>query len=162
METPPGNFLTYPEENRNQVGSYRRTFTVPEGWQDRQTFLAFEGVDSAFYLWINGKKVGYSQDSRTTAEFRITDFLIEGRKHRRSRSLSTQRRLLSRRPGYVASLRNFSRRLPLVRGSTRPAGYRSQRHPRERLHHQTAITQTDLQELRSQTPLGQNRTLFSA
>ncbi|WP_200389942.1 glycoside hydrolase family 2 TIM barrel-domain containing protein [Roseibacillus ishigakijimensis] len=78
MDTPPGNFLTYPEDNRNQVGSYRRTFTIPKDWQDRQTFIAFEGVDSAFYLWVNGEKVGYSQDSRTTAEFRITDFLKEG------------------------------------------------------------------------------------
>ena len=78
METPPGNFLTYPEDNRNQVGSYRRSFTIPAEWAERQTFLNFEGVDSAFYLWVNGKKVGYSQDSRTTATFRLTDFLIEG------------------------------------------------------------------------------------
>ena len=78
METPPGNYLTYPEDNRNQVGSYRRTFTIPNAWKERETFIAFEGVDSAFYLWVNGKKVGYSQDSRTTAEFRLTDFLIEG------------------------------------------------------------------------------------
>lgn len=78
METPPGNYLTFPKENRNQVGSYRRTFSVPADWKERQTFIAFEGVDSAFYLWVNGKKVGYSQDSRTTAEFLITDFLTEG------------------------------------------------------------------------------------
>ena len=78
MKTPPGNFLTFPEDNRNQVGSYRRTFTIPADWNNRQTFIAFEGVDSAFYLWVNGKKVGYSQDSRTTAEFRITDFLVAG------------------------------------------------------------------------------------
>ena len=78
METPPGNFLTFPEDNRNQVGSYRRTFTIPTEWTERQTFLNFEGVDSAFYLWVNGQKMGYSQDSRTTATFRLTDFLIEG------------------------------------------------------------------------------------
>lgn len=78
MGTPPGNFLTFPEENRNQVGSYRRDFTIPADWQQRETFLAFEGVDSAFYLWVNGEKVGYSQDSRTTAEFRLTDYLVEG------------------------------------------------------------------------------------
>jgi beta-galactosidase len=75
MGTPPGNFLTYPEDNRNQVGSYRHTFTIPGNWKGRETFLAFEGVDSAFYLWVNGKKVGYSQDSRTTAEFNISDHL---------------------------------------------------------------------------------------
>lgn len=78
MKTPPGNFLTFPEENRNQVGSYRRSFTLPDAWENRETYLAFEGVDSAFYLWVNGKKVGYSQDSRTTAEFRITDYLVAG------------------------------------------------------------------------------------
>ncbi|GHC60774.1 glycoside hydrolase family 2 TIM barrel-domain containing protein [Roseibacillus persicicus] len=78
MGTPPGNFLTYPEENRNQVGSYRRSFTVPAEWADRETFISFEGVDSAFYLWVNGEKVGYSQDSRTTAKFHITEFLVEG------------------------------------------------------------------------------------
>ena len=78
METPPGNFATFPEDNRNQVGSYRRSFTIPADWEKRETYLSFEGVDSAFYLWINGQKVGYSQDSRTTAEFRITDFLTTG------------------------------------------------------------------------------------
>ena len=65
----------------NPVGSYRRTFTVPEGW-DRGTgnriFLHFEGVDSAFYVWINGRQVGYSQGSRTPAEFDVSDFLIPG------------------------------------------------------------------------------------
>ena len=75
MTPPPGNFLTYPEENRNQVGSYRRNFTIPAEWKDRNTYLSFEGVDSAFYLWINGRKVGYSQDSRTTANFNITPYL---------------------------------------------------------------------------------------
>jgi beta-galactosidase len=75
MGTPQGNFLTFPEDNRNQVGSYRRAFTIPGNWEDRETFIAFEGVDSAFYIWVNGEKVGYSQDSRTTAEFRISDYL---------------------------------------------------------------------------------------
>ncbi|MDP0492226.1 MAG: glycoside hydrolase family 2 TIM barrel-domain containing protein [Verrucomicrobiota bacterium JB023] len=78
MDTPPGSFTNYPEDNRNQVGSYRRTFTIPANWQERETFIAFNGVDSAFSIWVNGEKVGYSQDSRTTAEFRITDFLAEG------------------------------------------------------------------------------------
>lgn len=78
MGVPPGSYLTFPEEHRNQVGSYRRNFTIPDTWQGRQCFLAFEGVDSAFYLWCNGKKVGYSQDSRTTAEFNLTPFLQAG------------------------------------------------------------------------------------
>ncbi|KPK74858.1 MAG: hypothetical protein AMJ79_12985 [Phycisphaerae bacterium SM23_30] len=62
----------------NPVGSYRRTFIVPDGWQGRQVFLVFDGVDSAFYLWVNGQKAGYSQGSRTPAEFNITKYLREG------------------------------------------------------------------------------------
>jgi beta-galactosidase len=62
----------------NTVGSYRREFTVPESWDDRQVLIHFAGVDSAFYLWINGEKVGYSQGSRTPAEFNITQYLLPG------------------------------------------------------------------------------------
>jgi beta-galactosidase len=65
--------------DRNPVGSYRTEFTVPDGWLGRQVFLHFDGVESAFYVWINGQMVGYSQDSRTPAEFNITRFLIPGR-----------------------------------------------------------------------------------
>ncbi len=63
----------------NSVGSYRTTFTLPEGWAGRQTFLHFDGVDSAFYLWVNGQKVGYNEDSRTDAEFNITKYVKPGR-----------------------------------------------------------------------------------
>ncbi|HRX78814.1 MAG TPA: glycoside hydrolase family 2 TIM barrel-domain containing protein, partial [Pirellulaceae bacterium] len=63
---------------RNQVGSYRRKFTVPAEWQQRRVIMHFEGVDSAFYLWVNGKQVGYSQDSRTPAAFDVTEFLVDG------------------------------------------------------------------------------------
>ncbi|MCF6357919.1 MAG: DUF4981 domain-containing protein [Draconibacterium sp.] len=62
----------------NPVGSYRRTFTVPENWDDRQIFIQFGAVKSAFYIWINGQKVGYSQGSKIPAEWDITDYLIEG------------------------------------------------------------------------------------
>lgn len=78
MDEPPGWFTNFPEENRNQIGSYRHRFTVPEDWKGRHTFIVFGGVDSAFYLWINGQKVGYSQDSRTPAEFDITPYLKDG------------------------------------------------------------------------------------
>lgn len=63
---------------RNPVGSYRRTFQVPPEWKGRQVFLQFDGVDSAFYLWINGRQVGYSQGSRTPAVFNITEYLEDG------------------------------------------------------------------------------------
>jgi len=64
--------------NNNPVGSYRRDFTVPELWEDRQVFLHFAGVRSAMYVWINGEKVGYSQGSKTPAEFNITRFVHHG------------------------------------------------------------------------------------
>ncbi|MBN2270225.1 MAG: DUF4981 domain-containing protein, partial [Sedimentisphaerales bacterium] len=60
------------------VGSYRTTFTIPKNWDGREVFIHFEGVASAFYLWINGQKVGYSQGSRTPAEFSITQYLKSG------------------------------------------------------------------------------------
>ncbi len=62
----------------NPVGSYRRMFTVPASWSGREVLLHFEGVDSAFYVWVNGERVGYSEDSRTPAEFNITRFLRPG------------------------------------------------------------------------------------
>jgi beta-galactosidase len=65
-----------PEEN--PTGCYRRTFFIPPDWKGRSVFLVFESVDSAFYVWVNGKQVGYSQDSRLSAEFDITSFLCPG------------------------------------------------------------------------------------
>ncbi|MBN2326084.1 MAG: DUF4981 domain-containing protein [Candidatus Omnitrophica bacterium] len=65
----------------NPVGSYRRSFMLPETWKDRQVFLHFDGVKSAFYLWINGQEAGYSQGSMTPAEFDVTDYLRPGENH---------------------------------------------------------------------------------
>ena len=62
----------------NPVGSYKRDFKIPKSWEGREVFINFGGVKSAFYLWINGEKVGYSQDSMTPAEFNITPFLKKG------------------------------------------------------------------------------------
>ncbi len=62
----------------NPVGSYRRTFNVPPAWKGRTVYLHFAGVDSAFYAWINGVKIGYNEDSRTPAEFNITPHLKPG------------------------------------------------------------------------------------
>jgi len=64
--------------DNNPVGSYRLDFDVPEAWTDRRVFIHFDGVESAFYLWINGKRVGYSQGSRTPAELDITAFVQPG------------------------------------------------------------------------------------
>ncbi len=62
----------------NPVGQYRRTFTVPKDWSGRRTFLHFEGVKSAHYVWINGELVGYKEDSFTPAEYDITKHLRPG------------------------------------------------------------------------------------
>jgi len=62
----------------NAVGSYRKSFTIPDSWDGRHIFLHFGGVRSAFYVWINGDFVGYSQGSKTPAEFDITDFVQIG------------------------------------------------------------------------------------
>ncbi|MCA9257854.1 MAG: discoidin domain-containing protein [Planctomycetales bacterium] len=66
-------------EYRNPVGSYRREFTIPDEWNQGEAFIHFGGVESAFYLWVNGKQVGYSQGSYTPAEFRLTPFLQAGK-----------------------------------------------------------------------------------
>lgn len=78
MGQPRREFTNAPENQRNPVGSYRHKFSVPDDWAGREVFLTFDGVRSAFYLWINGHKVGYSQDSRTPAEFNITPYLVDG------------------------------------------------------------------------------------
>lgn len=62
----------------NPTGCYRQTFTLNPGWIGRNIFLLFESVDSAFYLWVNGNPVGYSQDSRLPAEFDVTPYVHAG------------------------------------------------------------------------------------
>jgi beta-galactosidase len=74
---PPRDWTAY--ENRNETGSYRREFDLPPDWNGHEVFIHFGGVESAFYVWINGQRVGYSQDSYTPAEFRITPYLRPGR-----------------------------------------------------------------------------------
>lgn len=74
---PKTSYTTYKE--RNPVGQYRRTFMLPSGWKtDGQTFLRFEGVMSAFYVWINGERIGYSQGSMEPSEFNVTRWLKPG------------------------------------------------------------------------------------
>ena len=62
----------------NPTGSYRRAFIIPDSWDDRRTILRFDGVDSAFHLWINGREAGFSKGSRIPAEFDITDIVQVG------------------------------------------------------------------------------------
>jgi beta-galactosidase len=62
----------------NPVGQYVRTFEVPKSWEDQPVYISFQGVESAFYVWVNGDLVGYSEDSFTPAEFDLTPYLIDG------------------------------------------------------------------------------------
>ncbi len=87
--TPDYTNIRYPHANKwpkildrdtgrpdnNPVSSYRREFTVPEGWAGRDVILRFEGVGSAFYVWVNGKSVGYAEDSKLPSEFDVTPYL---------------------------------------------------------------------------------------
>ena len=77
MSTPPKSYTTYKE--RNPVGSYRRDFSVPATWNGRRIFITFDGVDAGFFIWVNGKKVGYSVNSRNAAEFDLTNYVKPGK-----------------------------------------------------------------------------------
>ncbi len=66
-----------PEDN-NPVGSYRKKFMLPDSWKGREVFINLGAVKSAFFIWINGRKVGYSEDSKLAAEFNITRYLQSG------------------------------------------------------------------------------------
>lgn len=77
MRVPPKDYTTY--EYRNEVGSYKRSFDIPASWDGRQMYISFDGVDSFFYLWINGQYVGFSKNSRDAARFDITPYVRRGR-----------------------------------------------------------------------------------
>ena len=87
MREPKKDWTTY--EERNPTGQYRRTFTLPDSWfatvsdgsplVSGQTFLRFEGVMSAFYVWVNGQRVGYSQGSMEPSEFNVTPYIKKGK-----------------------------------------------------------------------------------
>lgn len=63
----------------NPVGSYKRDFQVPDDWKGDEIYIHLGAVKSAFYIWVNGKKVGYSQGSKLPAEFRLTEFVQSGK-----------------------------------------------------------------------------------
>jgi beta-galactosidase len=68
----------YIQDHYNPVGSYKRDFRIPGEWNGKEVFLHFGGVSSAMYVWVNEELVGYSEDSKTPAEFNITSFLKPG------------------------------------------------------------------------------------
>ena len=72
------SWFTYNSSMPNPVGTYRRTFTIPSDWKGRTIYVRFNGVGHGYYLWINGQRIGYSEDSYLPSEFNITDYLVDG------------------------------------------------------------------------------------
>ena len=72
------SWFSYNSNMPNPVGTYRRKFTIPADWQDRTVYVRFNGVGHGYYLWINGQRVGYSEDSYLPSEFDITPYLSKG------------------------------------------------------------------------------------
>ena len=77
-DAPGASAPPFVPHDLNYVGSYRHPFEVPASWQGRRVRITFQGVSAGFYLWVNGKKIGYSEDSRGPAEFDITDAVKPG------------------------------------------------------------------------------------
>lgn len=76
-----GNFVNNPPEvpdAENHVGSYRRTFTLPESWAGKDVSLSIGSATSNVYVWLNGRFVGYSEDSKLSADFDVTKYLRKG------------------------------------------------------------------------------------
>ncbi len=69
----------YIDHSDNPVGSYRRDFKLPTNWDGRQTFIHFEAGTSAMYIWVNGEKVGYTENTKSPAEFNITKYVKPGK-----------------------------------------------------------------------------------
>ena len=68
-----------PDDPNNTVNSYRREFDLPADWNGRRVLITFDGVNSFFYLWVNGQKVGMGKDARTPVEFDLTKHLKPGK-----------------------------------------------------------------------------------
>lgn len=78
INVKPNEDFTYNSTMPCPVGSYRRTFVLPESWQGREVYVRSNGTGHGYYLWINGHMVGYSEDSYLPSEFKITPYLHAG------------------------------------------------------------------------------------
>ncbi len=78
LDNPPYVVNTVAGVGDNPVGSYRRTFTLPEGWDDKNVFLHFDGLYSAAFVWVNGQYVGYTQGGNNDHEFDVSKYVITG------------------------------------------------------------------------------------
>ena len=72
------SWFTYSGDMTNPVGTYRRKFTLPSDWDGRDIYVRFNGVGHGYYLWVNGQRIGYSEDSYLPSEFKITDYVTTG------------------------------------------------------------------------------------
>ncbi len=113
MRTPPENWTTF--KARNEVGQYTRTFSIPSDWKGREVYIEFDGVDSFFYLWINGKYVGFSKNSRNAARFDISPYLktkgentVSVEVYRSSDGSFLEAQDMARLPGIFRSVRLYS------------------------------------------------------
>ncbi len=79
VKMPIPNTPPFVPQEDNPTGLYRREFDLPVNWQGRRIILSFGGVESAFYVWVNGQKVGFSKDLRLPAEFEISDYVHPGK-----------------------------------------------------------------------------------
>jgi len=119
---PPTNWTAFAQ--RDPVGSYRKSIELPDNWEAARVH-PFRRVDSAFYLWVNGVRVGFSKDSRTPRNSTSRIWCNRSESNRRG-SLSLVGRQLSRRPGHVAHERDLSQRLSLLgRRRAHPRFYRA-------------------------------------
>ena len=116
MDEPPAHFTSF--KDRNPVGAYRRSFTVPAAWVGRRIHLHFDGVDSFFYLWVNGTYLGFSKDSPHACRLRSYGLSRGRRKIAGSGGLSLLGRKLSGGPGFFGGSAGFTRNVYLI---ARPA-----------------------------------------
>ncbi|MGS0525579.1 sugar-binding domain-containing protein [Zobellia nedashkovskayae] len=91
--------------DKNPVGSYKRDFEVSDDWDGNTIYLHFGGVSGAMYVWVNGQKVGYSEGSKTPAEFDITKYIQAGKKFTCRTGASLVRCKLYGRSRFLASKR---------------------------------------------------------
>ena len=117
----------------NPVGLYRKRFEVPAEWKGRSVFVHFAGVQSAYYVWLNGRKLGYKEDAFTPGEFDLTDAPAAGDERARGRGDPPLGRQLPRGPGLLAPRRDLPRRLPARAAQGAPARLRGAHRPRRRL-----------------------------
>ena len=97
----------------NATGCYRREFVLPEDWAGKQIMLRFEGVDSAFHVWLNGRR-WFQQRQPPARGVRCHGVIQAGAQRAGRARLQVQRRQLPGRPGHVVALRNFPGRVILL------------------------------------------------